>query len=393
MNRLFVLSMTCLIMFFFACETEEPLAPILSDTETIELDELFNEESCCSRDRQSITVMTRNVYVGADVDMVIEAPIDEVPFVVGTVYQQLFETDFPARARSLAREIDHSRPHFIGLQEISLIRYDENGDAIDGALPNAKVVVFDYLKILKKALKRRGLHYKVAGIIENADVEVPMVVGMDETTGYPIFHDVRLTDMDVVLVQKKVKVLSVDANNFGATLGEPPIIVPRGYVSVKARINKNEYRFINTHLEAFDPVTRQEQADELLAIFANETLPTIMVGDFNAPAPLDPTYLSIINPEDPNAGYTDIWMENRNQYNPDGFTYGHELDLKNEFANFTERIDFIFIRNFNHVKIWANVVGDEYRNKTRSGLWPSDHGGVVALMKISDERRHYSTFH
>jgi len=31
------------------------------------------------------------------------------------------------------------------------------------------------------------------------------------------------------------------------------------------------------------------------------------------------------------------------------------------------------------------VVGDERGNKTRSGLWPSDHGGVVARLQIKNK--------
>lgn len=72
------------------------------------------------------------------------------------------------------------------------------------------------------------------------------------------------------------------------------------------------------------------------------------------------------------------------KYKGDGNTYGHDLDLRNPVVNFYERIDYVFSKNLKRSKrskiapVWAIVVGDEYRNRTASGLWPSDHGGVVA---------------
>jgi hypothetical protein len=53
----------------------------------------------------------------------------------------------------------------------------------------------------------------------------------------------------------------------------------------------------------------------------------------------------------------------------------------NPAANFYERIDFVFYRNFEPVIPVVVILGDEYFNKTENGLWPSDHAGVAALMR------------
>src|SRR2546425_391933 len=75
-----------------------------------------------------ITVMTRNLYIGADVDAVIRAlvspdPTDDLPALLAAV-DVLRQTDFPTRAEALADEIARARPHVVGLQEVDSLRID-----------------------------------------------------------------------------------------------------------------------------------------------------------------------------------------------------------------------------------------------------------------------------
>jgi hypothetical protein len=61
----------------------------------------------------------------------------------------------------------------------------------------------------------------------------------------------------------------------------------------------------------------------------------------------------------------------------------HQSDLKNENPNFFERIDFIFAETGTALQFGEGfVLGDESRDKTSSGLWPSDHGGVVVKIQF-----------
>ncbi len=88
--------------------------------------------------------------------------------------------------------------------------------------------------------------------------------------------------------------------------------------------------------------------------------------------------------------FQDVWLMNSSHKNPDGFTYGHDLDLLNDRENFLQRIDYVFVRNseevfLKHVK--AMILGDEVKDKTPTGLWPSDHGGIAADLKFNTHKK------
>ena len=75
-----------------------------------------------------IVVMTQNLYVGADVDLVIHAlatpdPGDDFPALLSAI-ETLGKTDFPVRAAAIAAEIARTRPQAVGLQEVSQINID-----------------------------------------------------------------------------------------------------------------------------------------------------------------------------------------------------------------------------------------------------------------------------
>ena len=376
------------------CTKQNPTAP-----QVIELSEVATQStvSQITADQElssfcwfpgPVTAMTRNIYIGGDVDLVMGATDpNQIPLLVAKIFQQVDSTNFPERAMSLAREIAWTQPHFVGLQEVSLIRYQSPGDAVIGGTVPATDTLYNYLGILLRALRANGAHYKVAGIVENTDIELPMIVSQDP----PQFDDVRLTDYDVILVRHDIRVSDVVAENFQARLVLPGSGIPvlRGFVAVKAKVGNQVYRVVNTHLEPADnPVIlpiQLGQARELLRRLHGETLPIIMLGDFNSNAPDGDTYKLILS-----QGYTDIWTENFLRHNPDGYTYGHEYHLRNEAANFYRRIDYIFVRNTQRFlpkpvfgPVFAIVVGDEHFNRTPSGLWPSDHGGVVARFRLA----------
>ena len=68
------------------------------------------------------------------------------------------KTNFPKRAKALAAEVKKAKPDLIGLQEVA--RYYK-GPLADPAKKGAKTPVYDWLKILQKQLKARGLKYTV----------------------------------------------------------------------------------------------------------------------------------------------------------------------------------------------------------------------------------------
>ncbi len=342
-----------------------------------------------------VRTMTYNLYVGADIFRIVDAGLIDpnlVPFVVAEVVGTVMATDFPERSVAIAEQVAKSRPHLIGLQEVSLIRYQSPGDLLIGNPTPAEDVLYDYLDILMDALAARGLHYEVAGVVQEADVELPMFAGIDGD-GNLLFDDVRLTDRDVILVQKGVKTSNVVAQNYLFNLIVPiagsDVVFYRGYVALDAMVKGREYRFVNTHLEVQfpEPIPNIQgaQAFELATVLASETKPIILVGDFNS-SPEDP-------PTQPYwimraAGYVDTWMRRVGRPDP-GFTCCQSEFLTNEESWLDERIDLVFVRNDTDFPAFrdlgpvkARVVGAQERDKTPSGLWPSDHAGVAAKLII-----------
>lgn len=385
--KIFIILILGAALILAGCAQKEPISPEATETEEPQSVEM-SEISKLGFNLGGVTVMTRNIYVGTNLDNVIAAENPgDIPVLVAEAFQMLLSTNFPERAQALAKEIAWSRPHLVGLQEVSLIKYQSPGDAIVGGNIPADSVLFDYLEILLDALDGRGLDYSVAGTVQNFDVEVPMIVGVDPLA----FDDVRLTDFNVVLARHDVEISNVEEVNFevGLYIKNLDYTIPEGYVAVDAKVGWKTYRFVNTHLEPAPipellPI-QMAQAQELVGVLENETLPVILVGDFNTPAPDGETYQYIVSEGD----YVDVWTRNLFTYNETGYTSPHDPDLRNEEIKLNQRIDQIFVRS----NVWFHdrqiigpvfswVVGDELRDRTPSGLWPSDHAGVVAHLRI-----------
>ena len=374
--------LACALLLQLGCKEDPTLAPVLEQDPAAETLAKIDGAACDREAKDDLIIMTRNIYVGADVDAVLAAPMEQVPLKVAEAYQMLFATNFNERAATLADEIKRNRPHLVGLQEVSTIRMQAPGDLISGGTTPATEVVFDYLAILMAALRARGLHYNVAGIIQNADVEVPMVV-----SPVPEFNDVRLTDYDVVLVRHDVRVSQVVQANYQARLIVPSmgVEIPRGYVALTARFGKKSVRFVSTHLEPAPipdllPI-QQAQAGEFMALLAHENLPVILVGDLNTQAETGATYQYLAA-----QGFADAWLKRSNRGETQGNTCCHAYDLRNVTIALDQRIDFILLKTAQHQRAGdfdfgrVQVLGDELSERTASGMWPSDHAGVVARM-------------
>lgn len=369
----YLLTATLAVFALSGCMEETPFSgePVAEASEVSELDVTLPDHPRGPR-LVSLKAMDWNIYVGTDVGIVLNAPPDQIPFAAAEAYRLYLSTNFAERAERIADFIRLHRPHLIGLQEVAYL--ERNG-----------VLEFEHLDILMDALARRNLPYRVAGVVTNADISLPMVLNP------PTLESVRLVDRDVILARRDVRTDNVEAVRYQAALPLPDLglSIPRGYVALDATVNGRTIRFVNTHLEAFVEVVRNAQAQELLFRLQNETNPIVLVGDFNSPAPDGPTYLDIEA-----AGYVDIWPENLLRREGPGYTSPHAGDLRNTDIFLDKRIDQIWVRTagdpigrFEIGPVLAVVVGDELRDRTRSGLWPSDHAGVVARMLIPIPRR------
>ena len=320
-----------------------------------------------------LKVMTYNVYVGSSAEPALETTnLFQIPMVVGELYGNVIASDFRARAAAIAAIVKESHPHVIGLQEIELIRRQDPGDFLTNREPNAEEVDLDYLEILMNALHAEGLDYQVAAKVQNLDLEMPMLTAGKVT-------DVRLTDFDVILTRGDVVVSRPTAANYAAGLpiAQLGLEVARGYVAIDATIDDVTYRIVNTHLESVDPGPRVAQAQELVDALAGEELPIILLGDFNTRAPDGEAYQLLLE-----AGYLDVWQTDSER---SGATCCQADDLRNEASELTNRIDQIFVKGVAlHPagSIRTLTVGDKPDDRLPSGLWPSDHAGVVAQLPV-----------
>ncbi len=359
-----------------------------------------------------IKVMSRNIYLGADIFPVLDAANDPnplaVPLAVTEVFQAVQVTNFPERAEALANEIFRYEPDVIGLQEVSIWRTQIPGDFLAGNPASAEDVVYDFLHILQAALQARGLIYEVAISTQNADLELPFVAGFAPDGQTPILGDLRLTDRDIILVKQSDQISW--SNPYGANftvngalpLGGVTVEFTRGYNMIDVNVKGADYRFVNTHLEVggSEPFKSLQavQMNELLQVVSATTLPdmpVIMLGDFNSPPdaqpfvstsgvpgldglPLVPPYLQAVG-----SGYIDLWTTKKKP--TAGFTCCFDDLVSNPDAQLYQRIDHIFFdpkaRIIEKVKI--KTVGDSNADMTDlSGLYPSDHTGVFSKIRL-----------
>lgn len=325
---------------------------------------------------QKLRVMTRNIYLGGDIFLPIPAP-NRAQFEqkAGELWDQVKSTNFPARAKLLAREIKQQKPDMIGLQEVALWRRGPAG-VKDGAATPATTVVYDFRKSLLAELKKAGLKYRVGDSQRETDIEASIDDG----------YDVRLTMSDVILVKRKkgLKIRKRSSKNFKEKITVPTqggqFTSTRGWTAVDASLNGRKFRFLNTHLEAFLAGTRQKQAKELIAKGGPATKRgrVILVGDLNS----DKDGLDNGDPvpykDLTTFGYKDAWVAGGGR----GFSCCFKSPLIREAppAPFDHRIDHILVKPRTTASK-ARVVGRDPKNRAGT-LWPSDHGGPVVTLTL-----------
>ena len=341
---------------------------------------------------KAVTVMTRNLYLGADLGPVFSAS-SPLALVAGAsaVWATAQASNFPARAGAIAREIAATRPALVGLQEVTLYRVQVPSDQFTATPRPATAVRYDFLAILLDSLDARGLDYRAVSSVQNVDAELPAFVAPG------VLGDVRLTDRDVILARHDVATSDPRGANYIARVpiqvggpGGPTLSIPRGWTSVVADVDGRTFRFVDTHLEVGSSApVNVAQGRELAALLAGETLPTVLVGDLNSDAlgSSTPTYAELRA-----AGFRDAWS----QLNADaaGLTCCHAERLNNPVATFHERIDFVLFRDpklgdrgpFDAIAV--DVLGESPADRLSSGLWPSDHAGVVATLRVPNRTAH-----
>ena len=323
-----------------------------------------------------LTVMSRNMFIGTDFAPILGATsFDGFLVAVANAYIDVQQSNIPERAAAVADEILANQPHLIGLQEVSIWRTGPIGGP-------ATTVTYDALQSLLDELAVRGLSYTPIAILTEFEAQAPSALGI--TIGF--------TDRDVVLARSDLatsglKLSNVQAQHFATNfsftspiLGE--LTVPRGWISVDGKVRGKQFRFVNAHLESFHPGVQAAQASELILGPANTELPVMIAGDLNTEsASGDPAqnagYQIIVG-----AGFQDAWTVSHPE--DPGFTW--PLHLEDPFTSVApfQRIDLVLFKGQLTV-LSTELLGDTPADQTASGLWPSDHAGLIATTNLKPQ--------
>jgi endonuclease/exonuclease/phosphatase family metal-dependent hydrolase len=373
---------------------------------------------------ERVTVMTRNLYLGADLGPALAAGTP-AGFVSanGGILRQVDATNFPVRAKALAAEIKQRDPDLVGLQEVASWRTAPASFAPIANGPSATTVRYDFLQLLvdelnkgKCAKPKKGKgkkasssksnascdRYSVAVVKNEFDFEAPADLDNDPSTGAATLGgeiNGRLTMRDAILVRGKsgVKTSKPISGTFPTLLrvvagGAVEIDVTRGWTALDARVRGSKpFRFVNLHHEAFDSSAsnntnqgttvgqgqvREAQAKSLVAAGgpANTKLPVILLGDLNSD---DDTvgadgdvlaYNALVA-----AGFRPV-----DTSNPLSCCLNDPNLVGGSLADFDHHIDHVMTDN----KAIRFRRGFVTGRAPVNGLWPSDHNGVTSELTV-----------
>lgn len=347
------------------------------------VDSAMGEKPHDDRADKRVTIMTRNLYLGADLTPAIAAILsgdpNNVPPAVSEVWANVVATDFPTRAKALADEIGDTRPDLVGLQEAVLWR---SQDPSDFTGPNATHVEYDFVQLLLRALAAQGEHYSVVASSTGFDIEAPRIESLDPLD----FEDIRLTDHVVILVrdergEPRLKLSNAQVGSFVTNVAFDGVTVLYGWASVDVKLRGRTFRFVTTHLESDVEEVREAQGGELIAGPLDTSMPVILAGDLNSNANGDATSTAYFNFL--GVGFVDAWALAHpgvllNTCCNDAF-----LMNATPFPDPFGRIDHILFRGDFAVRGTA-IVGASPSDRI-DGLWPSDHAGVVVTLRIPGE--------
>jgi endonuclease/exonuclease/phosphatase family metal-dependent hydrolase len=372
-----------------------------------------------------LTVMTRNLYLGADLSPALNANgLDEAVNAAYQIEQQVHRTKFPSvRAGLLAKEIKKRKPDVVGLQEAALWRtgpYDLSavlgGPKATQVDPQGGDFLSDLLAKLNKggkkgkkgaaaAKKKKALRYRIAVVKTEFDFELPITNnpgGLTFCNANPSqCHNERLTMRDAILVKKGVKISNAQSGTFNTLLrvkvGGPmglPVDVTRGWAAVDAKVNGKKVHVVDSHLEAFDSGAsntgsdgktypkggiREAQAKQLIAPGGPTASkhPTVLLGDFNSDSPV---HGDQVDPGDALAYRALLaggWSERALTPPPFGCCIADPNLSDPSSAGITHRVDHI-MSNTKKIKFRKGGLTTTYAN----GLWSSDHFGVWSQLQV-----------
>jgi endonuclease/exonuclease/phosphatase family metal-dependent hydrolase len=405
---------------------------------------IFAAPASAAPPKGQVKVMTRNLYLGADLTPALEAEgTTELAVAAQNIWNTVHQTNFPKRAKLLAAEIAKAKPDLVGLQEVALWRGDYIGPQ-DGPVTAATTTEVDFLALLMKQLKKQGADYRIVQKQQEMDIESPLSAYStacdDEFDEWPArcAADGRLTMRDVILANnsKKANVktkfehsaqYSDDHSLQVVVAGVLPVVVHRGWEFTEANVRGTQFRFLNTHLEAFDNGSfgstgqgevREAQAQDLVqklgdpgvavpgpATRQSAGTPVVALGDFNSD---DDTvgddgdvlaYEALTDPDDDpsTAGPLTELSTGATAPGAEGSCCfsGHDDEdgvFSGLLSDMDHQVDHVFVTNTqagpedpivpDAQAVKTTVVGQDQAVFNQNDIWPSDHSGLVTTLRF-----------
>ena len=321
----------------------------------------------------TVTVMSRNLYLGTDLTPILSAASQqELVGAVAHAYGNVVASDVPGRMMAVAKEIASTTPDVAGLQEAAL------WGLAPMSAPADVTPTYDFLQLLVTDLAQLGHPYHVVSTTVNFSAEAPGFFPGG-------LQYVAFSDRDAILARDEAKIGTSNPHDghyayslqlTSPTLGDVEVL--RGWASIDVTVRGTSFRFVDTHLEAYSGLVAQAQAAQLASMLASYDGNVIVVGDFNSAAPAAGGTPSGAYGVMLAGGFSDAWTERPRDGS--GFTCCQAGDLLNTTSQLSERIDFVFLSGPH--ALGMQLVGDQPSDRTASGVWPSDHAGVVADVRV-----------
>ena len=390
--------------------------------------------SPASASENQFTVMSRNLYLGADVGIALEK-IPNFSAAAQFMWDQVAATDFKKRAPLLATEAISNRADVIGLQEATHWYCKKN-------FWSKSVVIYDFTEEFLKATKAQGSEYVLAsrdGINAlNIGYSIPAIPYLTMVKDPESFQPIFGSDSaacgfeigDAIAVKKELaeKVLRVGNSEYEASYSIVPklMTIYRGYTWIDLDFHGKKTRIVSTHLESLWDKNKVPnatlQAQQLINDLMQTEMPLVVIGDFNSD-PRDPRQNLNSNPggqpeasevckaqvKSPTiesaidtcnaywkmrrAGFIDAGPDALNPINyswgmnalltgPDPIRKKAALEMGNRYG-FTDRLDYIFLKNGAAV-VSAEIIGN---TSAQGKTWATDHAGVVVSVQIPENSK------
>ena len=348
----------------------------------------------------TVTVMTRNLYLGADLLKPTKAKsLQKLVDAAGGVLKAVDQNNFPVRAEGLAQEILGAKPDLVGLQEAALWRTEPCDKS--PLPPAATDVKYDYLQLLLDNLEGQ---YRVVAVKPEFDFEVWANTDGNEQTagpGCPSGSEIngRLTMRDAILARTGVTTSDATTGTFKTRLAVKPagvqVDVTRGWAAVTATVGGHKFRFVDTHLEAFDNnktanstnrnttvsngKIREAQAKELVAKGGPATgkVPIVLLGDMNSDVKTE------VKPGD-SLAYRALLKGGLVERSTSKNTCCIDSDILRVSAggkasDRNHKVEHVMTNAPKKVKLLKSFATGL---KPVNGFWSSDHAGVVSVLQL-----------